>query len=398
MLVNREELLQKLDLVLLGVGKRETIPQSKCFCFKDGRLYTWNDEVCFRIESGLGNEICGAVLAIGLHKMLCKLDGVEEIDLEQERGRLRVQCTEPGTDKEIKMWFNMEREFKLAIHQVDDLPTEWNGVPDDFDEALSHVIRCARDKCGIFMRTMIHITPRYMESYDGQQMMHYKMRFPLQEAILVRKEGIKKAIGMGMIDMADTKDWLHFRSTSGVIMSTRKYFEYYHDLSPYYKDMGERFEWPDGLVDCLERMLLVTAEQSDSERVRVEIKPIDEVHAQFSIEARGNTQGQGQTWVIPNEGFTVQFLINPVLLKEMASKWKTCELRKDCIIVRGTDWMRLFGLINHTQWVPPPLSDEQRKRTTPLWRYLGYEMKRIKKQVQNEVGRERRALQRGDNV
>jgi hypothetical protein len=379
MIVHREQLLHKLDLVLLGVGKRETLPQSKCFCFKDGWLYTFNDEVCFRIESGLGNEICGAVPAKQMHQMLTKLDGVDEIDLEQEYRRLRVQWDEPATGKEINMWFNMEREFKLPIHQIDDLPTEWHRVPEDFDEALSHIIRCVMDKCYTFCRTMVHINPRYMEGYDGQQMMRYIMRFPLEHAVIVRKEGVKKAIGLGMVGMADTWHWLHFRSTSGVIMSTRKYFEEYPDLNPYVEKLGERFEWPQGLAECLERMLLVTAEQSDSQRIYVTISPIDDVHAQFSVEAKGHTQGQGQTWIIPNEVFALQFGINPSLLKEM-TKWKTCELTKHCLIVRGTNWVRLFGLINQTEQATT-LSVAERKRTTPLWRYLNYEQERIRKQV-----------------
>ena len=71
MKATREKLLKEVEAVLPGISQKELIEQSSCIIFKDGKIYTYNDEISCRYYTHL--KINGAVSAMPLINILRKM-------------------------------------------------------------------------------------------------------------------------------------------------------------------------------------------------------------------------------------------------------------------------------------------------------------------------------------
>src|SRR5437660_934669 len=90
--VSREKFLHALESVEPGLSPRDIVDQANAFVFRNGRLYTYNDELACRIKSPLGKELEGAVRAEKLLELLRKLPE-DEVTIDQRDGQLLVTGT-----------------------------------------------------------------------------------------------------------------------------------------------------------------------------------------------------------------------------------------------------------------------------------------------------------------
>jgi len=72
MKVNREAFLQCLETVQPGLSTREVVEQASSFIFKEGEVFSFNDELFCRNKSTLNSSFQGAVKADKLLNLLRK--------------------------------------------------------------------------------------------------------------------------------------------------------------------------------------------------------------------------------------------------------------------------------------------------------------------------------------
>lgn len=311
MRINREEILRKLEQVRPGLAVREVIEQSAAFVFREGHVFTFNDEVFARVA--LPSDLTGAVHAAPLLTLLSKLAD-EEVELAVSGGELLVN------GKRGRSGIKMEAEVLLPIESVE-IPTEWAELNPEFVDAVEIVQTCASGNDTNFNLTCIHIHPDWLEACDNYQITRYPLKTGVSEPILVRKEAIKHIIGLGMNEIAFGASWIHFRSPVGLSLSCRRWTEKYPDYTPILNVTGTKTVLPGGLGEEVAKAEIFSADNARDNQVLVQLK-----------EDRLRLKGEGaHGWYesrakIAYRGPEISFLIAPKLLTEITGRTNECEI------------------------------------------------------------------------
>ena len=260
---DREELLRKLEAVSAGLAVKETVEQSSCFVFKDGRVITFNDQVSCSIECSIGFE--GAVAATPLLNLLGKL-AEKEIDVSVADGEILVK------GKGRLSGITLEAKIQLPIDAVEK-PEDWNKLNPEFADAIGVVQECASKNVNNFHLTCVHITSEHVEACDNFQLCRYPIDTPcIENDCLVKRDSIKHIIGLGMTEICVTKTWLHFRNPSGLVLSVRREISDYEDLDKILSTDGTPTTLPGGLAEAVEKAEIFSAENSENNVVLVELR------------------------------------------------------------------------------------------------------------------------------
>lgn len=326
MRVSRPDLLQALEYLQAGLSSRPILEQTDCFAFKDGRIITYNDEVACHVKSKLAKEVCGAVTATPLLRLLQKLPE-DELDITAGDNRLDIK------GKRKLYWVQMFKEVFLAFSNVE-IPKTWKPLHDSFDDAISIVVEVAGTDEGEPLATCVHIHPKWIESSDKTQSCRYRMRTGVDKPVLVKAHALKGLLDMGMTEFSETATWIHFRNPSGICYSIRQQLEDFPDLGPHLNvETSQPITLPKGLADAAGRIGDFSAENADENQVLVELRP-----GKLKITGKG-VLGGGYEWkTVKYSGKELSMLISPLTLEQIAKKHNECFVSEDRIKIEGTKW------------------------------------------------------------
>lgn len=334
--INREQLINELQMVRGGVSAREFIEQSSCFVFMDGRVLTFNDEVACRKKTCL-NGIEGAVQAQHLLEIL---DRIPDDELEVEGGD-NGELLFRGKRKEFGVV--MDSEIHLPIDKVE-VPTEWKELSPEFTEAVGLVQHCVSTDENKFMLTCIHISEKWIEACDNLQLMRCRMDTGIQGSVLVRGTSLQNITQLAMSKIALTKSWIHFRNKSGLTYSCRRYSEEYPMMGKVLKIEGHPVVIPRGLAEAAERAAVFAADKAEDALVSVMVKP-----GMLRIRGDGISGWYKETKKTTYEGPRIEFVISPELLKHISEKYKEAQISEDKLKVDGGTWSYITVLGRHVK-------------------------------------------------
>ena len=320
MKINREELLNQLESVLPGLSQREIIEQSSCFVFLDGQVITYNDEISCSHESCL--DIKGAIVAMPLINILRKLPD-EILEVSTTKKELLIK----GKSRR-RISIRLEVEIELPIESIKK-PKKWKDLPDDFADAISMVKSCAGKNETEFTMTCIHLTPEYIEACDNYQAARFMTEMDLKKDVLVRKESLKYIISLDMTEFGETKSWIHFRNSTGLVLSCRRFVEDYQSLSKILKVKGEPTILPKGLKEAAERAMVFSAENSEDSRVTINLQK-----GRLTIKGEGASGWFKEDKKVKYNGSDLSFTIDPTLLIDLVQRHNKCQISKKQLIVR----------------------------------------------------------------
>jgi hypothetical protein len=327
MLVNRKELLKKLQLVAPGLDKKAGIEQSSHFVFSDARVFTFNDKVSCSMEIDLG--FTGAIVADPLLKLLSKLTE-DEINLDVVDGELIVK------GKRRKAGLRLEEEISLPIDVIE-TADEWEKLPDDFSGALSLVLSCVGTDDSHFILSCVHLAPKWLESSDDFQLIRYKLDMPFKESVLVRGDSLKSICNLGLAEVCKTDNWLHFKTNSGMVVSCRRDIlegeEVFPDISEHLKMEGEETSLPKGMESIIDRVRIFSKEGTGNDLVQVDMKK-DKIKITGSGENGWYTEIEEAKY----DGEEISFSIDPKLLLEIGKKSQVCEIGEGRMRVKTERW------------------------------------------------------------
>lgn len=322
--VNRAALLQKLEAVLPGTSTRDMIEQGNSFVFKNGRIYTFNDEVACIARSPIEDKtFTGAVQATPLLAILQKLEE-EEVELDVVEGELII------SGKRRKAGIRMDAEIHLPIDKLE-VPKEWTPLHEDFVDAVSIVQECAGNDETKFILTCVHIHPKWVEACDNFQISRYKIKTGVKDPALVRRNAIKHIKHLGVTEFAETREWIHFRSSIGMQISCRRYIESFPDISPLIvMDDGNEINLPKGLAEACDKADIFSSENGDNNQVMVTLKP-----GKLYIKGQGASGWYSEVKKVSYAGEEFSFMISPKLLSEITKKHNTCRVSATRLKVGG---------------------------------------------------------------
>ena len=337
MRINREELLRQLEATLPGLSTREIIEQSSCFIFKDKTIRTYNDEIACNQKSIL--DIEGAVQAMPLISILRKLQEDElEIGINKKHTQLLVK------GKHRRSGIRMEQDIVLPIEAVEK-PKKWKKLPSNFADAVSIVQPCAGSNESQFVMTCIHICPEWMEACDNHQMTRFRIKTDISKPVLIRKESLKHIVSMDMTKFSETKHWIHFGNSTGLILSCRHFVEDYpmEDITKVMKGFkGKPLTLPKGLKEAIEKAEIFSSENTEGSDIIVDLKP-----TKFKITGKGASGWFTETKKSKYKGEPLQFTIPAKLLIELVRQYSKCEVSSMRLKVTGEKfvYMTVLGMI-----------------------------------------------------
>lgn len=311
--INRQNLLQCLESVSPGLASREVIQQSTCVVFYKDRVFTFNDEIACSRETPLkGFE--GAVKAKPLLDLLSKLKEDEiEIDFTEEEFLVRGKGKKAGIRKEM--------EVLLPVDAVE-TPETWKAVPADFNEAISIVSACASSEESQFVLTCVNLTPTHVESTDRYQIARYPIETGLEAPMLVRAESIKKIVSLDMTEFSETPSWIHFRNSTGLVLSCRRYLEEFPDLSRFLNSEDTSpVVLPGGLAEVVALAEVFSVENTTGNVIAVDLR-----QDRVVFEGEGASGWYKEMKKITYAGDPIRFIISPKLLLEVTKKSNNCSV------------------------------------------------------------------------
>lgn len=335
--VNRTELLQRLDAVQPGLSQREITDQSSCFVFKDGYVWTYNEDIGCKIKSGLPVSLTGAVIAKPLMEALNNMTSVMiHIDVTNER--FVAKDKKCGTSRII-----FENTVKLAIDDIQKpIKNNWRPLPPGFGEAIGMVEECAsRDETETVL-TSIHIHPKWVEACDNTQMSRYRIKTGVQKPIMVKRDSIKHIISMDMTETNETEKWIHFRNGAGLIISCVRYVDKYpHDqITALFENFkGRKGKLPKGIAVSAKLAHNFSREDADDDQVFVKLEP-----GRMTIKGVGNSGDHTAPLKCDYTGPVMEFKIGPKLLTELSKQHSEAKFSKEHLVVESKRWQYLTAL------------------------------------------------------
>lgn len=317
MKVNREELLRALGAASAGLAAREVIEQSSCYCFRGGKIITFNNELACFVDSPL-KGLEGAVSAKPLLALLSKL-AEPEIDVSVANGHLMVK----GKDR--RSGLKMDAEVVLPIDAVG-MPGEadWKALPPEFCDGLKLVVECVADNSDTFHYTCVHLHPQYLEGCDNFQFARYPAPSGLAASALIRGTSAAHIVGLGMTAIAETENWLHFRNASGLILSCCRFSDQYPDMSQLLNWTGTKTTLPGGLAEMAAKAEIFSSEKAGGNLVHVRLKADT-----LFIKGDGNSGWYEEKCAVKYSGRPLSFMISPKLLSAFAGKTQECEVSEN---------------------------------------------------------------------
>lgn len=310
--IQREEFLARLRLVQPGLMTKGIIEQGNCFVFKDGWVYTFNEQICCRTKVDV--DFSGAVVATSFLNLLEVLDD-DSLDMFVKDGTVRLM----GKNKGAK--YALQKKIKLNLELVQE-PTSWKRLPDNFTDALALVQECTAVKKTNYALTCVHIHPKWIEATDRFQIARYTVDMPLKESVLVPKDNIKCIVQIEPYSMAVSPTWTHFRTKDKqTIVSCLSSKESFKDYTEFINSAGgENITLPKGLEEAAQRASKLS-EESPNNKLLLEIDK-----ERIRVRGIGITGEYYEDEKVEYDGKPMKFQISPKLLMELTQRHSECKL------------------------------------------------------------------------
>jgi hypothetical protein len=331
--INREEFLHCLESVHPGIASRPNVEQSDCFCFKDGEVATFNEEVACRANTVLDKELTGAVKAEKLLDILRK-SGEEEIDVGINGAELVIKAA----NSELAT-FTLESEISLPVDYIEK-PDKWQPIAEGFAEAVHIVQTCSGNPKLPRVWQCIHIHPKWIEACNREQLCRWKMPAGtgVEEPVLVRASAVKNIVQLGAEKFAVTPSWMHFQRGKGksrVLLSCRTYHDPYTDMTAMLKVSGVATKLPDGMEKPIEKASVFSSENTDANYIKVVLKK-----GKLILLGKGSSGSYRKSLQAEWDGAAFKFLISPMLLQEIIKRKTEVEISLDPprMIIKSGKW------------------------------------------------------------
>lgn len=332
--INRKDLLSALHTVSPGLSSGESIQQSSCFVFSEGRVFTYNEEMLCSMPIDIG--ITGAVSADPLMKLIDKMSE-DEITITKSEGHLRVK----GKNKSGNIKF--DHEVMLPIDKVP-LPKKWLKIEAGFVDGLDLVKDCCATSDLHFGLRCIHIMPDFLEACDNIQACRVKVKTGVSEETLIRGESASHLSQAGITQFSESKNWMHFKTPNDAVFSCRRYVSKYPDLADkVFTFKGSSITIPKGLSEATEKAAIFIA-TSNTSVTKQDLVNVTLSNGRIKVTGHGDLGWYSESKKIDYSGKELEFSIAPNVLSRIAKEHTKAAVSSDKLCIDGESWRLIFCL------------------------------------------------------
>lgn len=319
MRVPRTLLMAQLEQVRHGLSPKDIVDQGSCFAFRDGKVFTFNDEIAVWGPCEFSPEEGGVVVpSAALLALLPKLPD-ESLDIAVSEGGLVLK----GKNRVASL--RIESEIRLPIDTVTMAKDgDYFDVPDGFVEGLSLVEGCIGTDDSKFALTCVHLTSKFVEACDGDQLARYRIKLVGlgDERFLIRKEAVKAVLSIDVKKAAVSGNWLFLKDERGVVVACRRYKETYPNLTAVIEAAaGVPAVLPKGLGEAAGNAAIFSADNTDDDHILVKLR--DGV---ASITGEGAAGKYNEKKRVEYSGDPIAFRISPKLLAKITKEYPECQV------------------------------------------------------------------------
>lgn len=332
------ELKKSLELVKPGLARKELIEQSTNISFRDGLVFTFNDEVA--VLAPLDLDVEGSIPAEPLYAFLGKLDSSAELKIETSENELKISS---GRNR---AGIRMDQEIKLPITEEVSEPESWDELPEKFLESLRIVKFTAARSGHLPILTCVNITDEYLQTFDEFRITRATCRMDVGEngdaplSMNIVAKNLEKLPGYQPTEVGFTTNWAHFRNKDGVRYCCRIVDGEYPNLDKFMNQEGVEIELPAELEGALDWASVITDDTIQYEQeVEVHINK-----GSLIVRGQGPDGWAEQELRMKYKGDAVQFKAHPVFLKEMSKLAKKILINDQALKVEAEGFVHLVAL------------------------------------------------------
>lgn len=339
MIIDKDKLRQALEVVKPGLASKEIIEQTTSFAFLDGKVITYNDEIC--LSHPLEElDINGVIKAEELYKFLNKTKQ-KEIELTQTEDQIILKAGRSQAG------FALTTELHLPLEEEISTKKQWHELPEKFIEALNFTIPCVSQDITNPKLTCIHLNQKgSVESCDNFRIAFFQFdtELPVKSALLPGKSA-KEVIKIKPTHITDDNGWLHFKNEAGTELSCRIFHEDYIDTKGVINKKHDfiNFTFPEETKEILEKAQIFA---------QASVKDINQEHVEVSVKKKTLLiESQSETaWfkerirVKDYTGEDFVFAVTPYLLKEILDTTNSCEVSESVLKFSSSNWIYISAL------------------------------------------------------
>lgn len=326
MKIETAKFLKALEIVKPGLANKELIEQSTSFCFLDGKIITYNDEISisYAIDDLNFN---GAVNAVELYAFINKIK-VKEFSLELIENEIVLKAGR------AKAGLTLHNKITLPIEEVGEIE-KWKKLPKDFIEGIKTVVRTCSTNAADAILACVHVNKTTLESSDNYRITNYTLdkKVPVK-SFLILGDTCKHLVQLNPIEISKGKGWVHFRTEESAVISCRIMEDSYVDTSDFLEMKGTDIIFPNTIINVLERAGVFSKKASaNDEEIQLELSK-----KKLQIKSRSDSGWFEEATKIEYTGKTIQFSIAPFVLKDILTETNKGIINNNKLMFEGENW------------------------------------------------------------
>ena len=323
MKIKRQELVKALQTIKPGLAAKELIEQSTHVVFKDGVMYSYNDEISVQCAFDAG--IQGAVPMASLAAYVGKLQK-DEIEVFIEGTELRIKAGRS------RAGFTISKEIKLPYDSLQ-IGRKWQDIPDGLLAALKHCRSIVSNDMSTPVMTCLHIAGNEVQATDRYRIIRYEFAGSDMD-ILIPGHTITALLSFNPTHCQIKDEWSHWKNKDNAIMSIRLFTGKFPDISMFMGKKGASFKLPANIITVLEKADSISNGLSNVD----ELITINLRSSKLKLSIHNEQGWFEESAKVSYDGDAIEFQIAIFLLQEILKSTQTGQIADNNLIFKNKDW------------------------------------------------------------
>jgi hypothetical protein len=332
---DREKLLNILEKLKPGLAVHDSVEQTTSFVFKDGFVWSFNEEVAVSHPLPKNINLEGAVPAESLLKLLAKTSE-KMVELFVVDSELYVVCGRSRAGI-------MLEDVKLPIEKIVMPKTDaWITLPKDFSDKLHLASLSAGKSASSTVLSCVNLTAEKAFGCDNFQLTVSTFSKPLEgiEPVLLGRNMIPPIVSFSPDAISQVENWTHFINKDDVVLSCRGTEGIFPDVGPLLAVEGPTVKLPAKLSELLGRAGVFSSSSSSLNKITMTLNK----NGSLLITSRNEYGWFKESIEIASKEIEFQLPIDPEILGAALKLNQTFIVGKNAMLINGEGFQHVISL------------------------------------------------------